>query len=214
MPRLAAALVALAAWVGLGIQFSATLGLTGSAGEALFVILRYFTVLTNLLVALVTTALALGRRVPPFVLAGTTIAILLVGIVYMLLLRGLVELSGGAETADTLLHKVVPPLVAAYWLAFAPKGELRWSYPALWSAYPFFYLVYALTRGAFEGRYAYPFIDVATLGPARTAINSIAIAIAFLIAGTLMVALDRVLARRRGLPGPERRIFAGQDRPP
>ena len=198
MPRLAAALVALAAWSGLAIQFAATLGITGSAGKALFVILRYFTILTNLLVALVMTGLALGRRVSPFVLGGTAIAILLVGIVYMLLLRGLVELSGGAVLADTMLHKIVPPLVAAYWLAFASKGGLRWIDPALWSLYPLAYLGYALVRGAYEGRYAYPFIDVAALGPTRTAINCLAIAAGFIIAGLLMVALDQLLARRRG----------------
>jgi len=136
MPRLAAALIALMAWAGLGIQFEATVGITGSAGGALWVILRYFTILTNLLVALVMTALAFRRRVPPFVLGGTTIAIVLVGALYMLLLRGLVELSGGAILADTLLHKVVPVLVPLYWLAFAPKGKLRWHHPSSGASTP------------------------------------------------------------------------------
>jgi hypothetical protein len=36
---------------------------------------------------------------------------MLVGIVYWLLLRGLLELSGGALMADALLHTVVPILV-------------------------------------------------------------------------------------------------------
>jgi hypothetical protein len=198
MHRPAAAIVAIAAWAGLGIQFAATLTLTGSAGEALLIILRYFTVITNLLVAIVMTVLALGRPVRPMVLGGTTLAIILVAVVYMLLLRGLVELSGGAILADTLLHKVVPLLAVAYWLAFAPKGGLRLRDPLLWVLYPLTYLGYALVRGAFEGRYAYPFMDVATLGLARTATNCAVIAGGFVVAGLAMVALDRALARNAG----------------
>ena len=197
MPRLAAAIIALIAWAGLGTQFAATIGITGSAGEALWVILRYFTILTNLLVALVMTALALGRRVPPFVLGGTTVAIVLVGAVYMLLLRGLVELSGAAILADTLLHKVVPVLVPLYWLAFASKGELRWRHPFAWSLYPLAYFAYALIRGASEGRYAYPFMDVAQIGYAQTAVNGAAIAACFVAGGLALVAVDHRLARSK-----------------
>ena len=197
MPRLAAALVALVAWAGIAVQFEATLGLTASAGEAMWVILRYFTVLTNLLVALVMTALALGRAVSPFVLGGVTVAIVLVGAVYMLLLRGLVELSAGALLADRLLHYAVPVLVPLYWLAFAPKGKLRWRDAFAWSLYPFAYLVYALVRGAFEGRYAYPFMDVAAIGYAQTVINAVAIAAGFVAAGLALVGLDNMLASKR-----------------
>jgi hypothetical protein len=197
MPRLAAAIIAALAWAGLVVQFEATLGLTGSPGESLWVILRYFTILTNLLVALVMTALALGRRVAPFMLGGVTIAIVLVGAVYMLLLRGLVELSGGAILADTLLHKIVPILVPLYWLAFAPKGELRWGQAFVWSLYPLAYFAYALVRGAFEGRYAYPFIDVAEIGYGQTVINAVAIAAGFVAAGLALVGLDDMLASKR-----------------
>src|SRR5687768_2408267 len=112
MRRIFALLIALIAWAGLAVQFSATLATTGSVGETLWILARFFTVLTNLLVAATFTALAAGRRVAPAWLGGVTIAIVLVGTVYMLLLRGLVELSGGAALADIILHMVVPPAVA------------------------------------------------------------------------------------------------------
>ena len=196
MSRVAAALIALAAWAGLVIQFDSTFDQSGSVLGTIAILLRYFTVLTNLLVALTFTAIAIGRRVSPVWLGGVTLAIVLVGIVHTLLLRGLLELSGGALVADALLHQVVPILVPLYWLLLGNKGGLRWRHPFLWTLYPLLYLVYALVRGQLEGRYAYPFIDVAALGSAQTAVNTLAIAIGFILGGLLVVAADSALARR------------------
>ena len=198
--RAFAGAIALVAWLGLAVQLRATMGLTGSFAEALWVMLRYFTIITNLLVAIVMTAVALrrSRSAEPFPIGFVTLSILLVGVVYMTLLRGVVELSGGALLADTLLHKVTPLLTALFWLACAPKGTLRWRDPVAWSVFPLAYFVYALLRGSAEGKYAYPFIDLAALGPVQVGINAIGIAAAFLIAGALFVWLDRALARGPG----------------
>jgi hypothetical protein len=59
---------------------------------------------------------------------------------------------------------------------------------------PLAYFPYALARGALDGRYPYPFIDVGTLGWARVLGNAAAIAAAFLIAGYALVWLDRRLS--------------------
>ena len=164
--------------------------------------LRFFTVVTNLLVAIVMTRVAMGRRVSAFVLAGLTLAIVFVGLVYATLLHGLVELSGLALTADVLLHYVVPVAMAAYWPAFAPKIGLQFRDPLLWCVYPLAYLVYVVVRGSVDGRYPYPFIDVATLGYGRIVLNSLMLLVAYLLAGLVLVALGRLLARRRGARGP------------
>src|SRR5690349_11207704 len=119
MRNLAAAVVALICWAGLAIQFSATYAIQHDVGATLWILLRFFTILTNLAVAVTMTAVAIGRKVSPFFLGGLTLAILLVGIVYMTLLRGLIELSGGALLADTLLHKVSPIAMTLWWLFFA-----------------------------------------------------------------------------------------------
>ena len=195
MARLAAALVALVAWVALAVQLDASFGFTGALGEALWAMLRYFTVLTNLLVAVVMSLIALGVRVPPFVTGGTTLAIVLVGVVFFLLLRGLLELSGSAALADLLMHKVTPVLVPLWWLAFAEKGGLRRRDPLLWALYPLAYFLYALVRASAEGRYAYPFIDVASLGGPAVALNALVIASGFVVAGLALVALDARMAR-------------------
>jgi hypothetical protein len=195
MPRIAAAIVAIVCWAGLAVQFSATYGHHPDVLGTVWILLRFFTVITNFLVAMAMSAVALGRRVSPFLLGGVTLAILLVGIVYALLLRGLVELSGGALLADLLLHKVSPVLMPLWWLVFAQHRQLRRSAPAWWSLYPLLYFGYALVRGALGDRYPYPFMDVGRIGAAQTAINAVGIAAGFLVAGYALVWLDRRLPR-------------------
>jgi len=196
MRRAAAVAIALVCWVGLAVQFSAIIAQGQSASASLWIMLRYFTILTNLIVAVVFTGLALGQSAfaRPSLLGGTTMAIVLVGIVNHLLLRGLLELSGGAMLADTILHYVTPISVVIFWLLLAPKGELTGRNPPQWAAYPFVYLLYALVRGSAEGKFAYPFLDF-TQGWTQTAVTVSLILLAFLAGGFALVWVDGLLAR-------------------
>jgi hypothetical protein len=196
--RTAAALLAVITWAGLAVQFHATFALEGSLGSTLTVLLWYFTITTNLLVAVVFTGIATGREsfARPSLLGATTLYILLVGIIYGLLLHGLQELSGGSAIANILLHMVTPMLVPIFWLIFTPKGKLSRRDPLLWAIYPLTYLFYALLRGEFTGRYPYPFINVNELGWARTILHAFLIAAAFLVASWLFVWFDSLLGRR------------------
>jgi hypothetical protein len=45
-------------------------------------------------------------------------------------------------------------------------------------------------RGGATGRYAYPFLNVVTLGWAQTAVNAVCIAVGFLLAGLTVVWID------------------------
>lgn len=200
MPRIAAAIVAIVCWAGLAIQFSATFaGQHHQLLPTVWILLRYFTVITNLGVALAMTWVATGGRVSAMLLGGLTLAILLVGAVYMALLRGLMDLSGGALLADTLLHKVSPVLMALWWVFFAPRAQLKWPDALKWCVYPLAYLAYALVRGHYDHKYPYPFLDVGRLGWVQTALNVGGIAMAFILAGLALVWLDswRPLGSRR-----------------
>ena len=190
MRNAAAALVAIICWAGLAIQFSATFANQHHVVPVLWVLLHFFTVITNLSVAVVMTWVATGGRVSALLMGGLTIAILLVGVVYMTLLRGLLELSGGALLADTLLHKVSPIAMALWWLFFAPRKALKWNAPVLWAAYPLAYFAYVLVRGHYDHRYPYPFMDVGKLGWTQTLINAGGIAMAFILAGFVLVWID------------------------
>ena len=191
--RILAIAIALLAWVGLAVQFSAVLEQTGLVAETFWVMLRYFTITTNLLAAVVMTGIALGKAAfgSPVLLGGLTLAMVFVGLVYVLFLRGQIELSGGARLADFLLHYVTPVSVLLFWLVFARKGALRHSDPFFWAIYPLAYAVYAIARGAVDNKYAYPFIDAAQIGWQQTAINVLLMLLSFLAAGFALVWVDR-----------------------
>jgi hypothetical protein len=197
--RVAAGLIALIIWAGLAVQFSAVIEQNGSVTETVWVLLRYFTILTNLLAALFLTRIAFDKSAfdSPLLLGGLTLSMVFVGLIYVLFLRGLLELSGGASLANFILHYVAPVLVLLFWLVFAPKGALRNSNPLLWVIYPLTYGAYALARGSIDGKFAYPFIDVAAIGWLQAATNILLMALSFLAAGFAMVWLDRVLGGRK-----------------
>src|SRR5437016_3072116 len=94
MPRLAAALVAIVCWAGLAVQFSATYGNQHDLLASLWVLARFFTIITNLLLAVTMTWAATGGRVPAIVAGGLALAILLVGVIYATLLQNLYHLVG------------------------------------------------------------------------------------------------------------------------
>lgn len=194
--RIGAAIVASTALTGVAIQFDATLAQTGSVGQTLWTLLRFFTIWANIIVVITFGPIALGRHVSPRRVGGAVLAILLVGIVYGLLLRGLLSLSGGALVADTLLHKVTPIVAPLWWIAFARKGRLGRRDPWIWAIFPAAYLPYALLRGMAEGHYAYPFINVTKLGIGQVAINALLIATGFVLAGYMMVWIDGRLSGR------------------
>lgn len=190
MHRAAAALVAIICWAGLAVQFSVTYPGQQDVLATAWVLARYFTVLTNLLVAVTMTSVAVGGRASPLILGGVTLAILLVGAVYAVLLQGLQRLTGSALLADMLLHYVSPVAMALWWLLFAPRSRLGRSAPLVWPAYPLVYLAYALARGQADQRYPYPFLDVGRIGWLQTAINAAGIALLFICAGYVLVWID------------------------
>jgi hypothetical protein len=190
MPKLGAAIVAIVCWAGLAIQFSASYANHADIISTLWSLGRFFTILTNLIVAVTMTWVAVGKKVSANFLGGVTLAILLVGVVYVTLLQGLHVLSGAHLLADTLLHKVSPVLTVLWWLFFAPRAKLRWSAAVWWIAYPLAYLVYVLARGQLDHKYPYPFLDVAKIGWTQTALNIGGISLGFVLAGLLLVWID------------------------
>lgn len=195
-PRLAAALIALVCWVGLALNFSATYGSQGDVLATLWRLGHFFTIISNLALALAMTWLALGGRVSPFLESGLTLAILLVGVVYVLLLHGLHPLSGRALIANHLLHYVSPIAMGVYWLLFTPHGRLRWQDPFWWGLFPLAYFAYVIARGTHGDGYPYPFINVTKLGAIQTGINALGIAAGFTLCGFALVFIDRQLLGR------------------
>jgi hypothetical protein len=164
----------------------------------------YFTTLSNLLVAtgLTFRALAPGSRAGSFFARPSTSAamavyITTVAIVYSAMLRNLWHPVGWLNAIDHLLHHVVPVLYLGYWILMTPKGHLRWPMAITWLAFPLAYLLCVLARGAWSGRYPYPFLDAGMLGPAQVFGNVLLVTSIFLGVGLAIVAVDRRMAPRR-----------------
>lgn len=187
------AIIGLIAWVGLAVQFDATMVTTESVAGSVWAMLLYFTIIANFATAVVFTALAFGldKFASPLMIGGVTISMLLVGVVYNTVLSGTIELSGGAKLADFLNHRVTPAAVSMFWLFVADKRQLSWKAPLQWAALPVLYFVYGLSRGVAEGSYPYPFMNLARLGWARTSFNAILMAAGFAAVGFGMVWLAR-----------------------
>ena len=198
-------LTALLAWAGIVLQCAvavrAAAGNGHSPAGAVLHAFSYFTVLTNLLVAVVATGLLLWPRRQhrlgsPALLAATGVYIIVVGITYALLLRRLWAPQGLHWVADTLLHDVTPVLYVLWWLLYAPKRALAWSLPLKWLAYPALYALFLVILGAATGRYLYPFADVARFGSAAVVRNAVLMLGAFWGLGMLLVAVGRSVGDR------------------
>jgi len=158
----------------------------------------YFTILTNLLVAVCTTLVLSGvknRLTNEWMLAATAVYITIVGITYNLLLRSVWNPQGLQKVTDELLHTAIPILFVIFWIAFVPKGLLRWKDIVPWLVYPLVYSVYTLIHGVISNWYPYPFIDPNKIGWSSVAINSVFVLVAFAVVSLLFIGYGR-LSRR------------------
>jgi hypothetical protein len=158
--RWMAAVLALVAWSGLALQYSIFADRVG-LGLATWRYFGFFTILSNIGIAGIATAIALGRdnklTGARTRLMGLT-AIVTVGFVYSILLRSTWNPQGLQKLADAALHDVTPLLFAILW-ALMPHRELKWSDMKWALTPPALYLAYALGRGAIDGWYPYYFLN-------------------------------------------------------
>ena len=201
--RIFRALIALAAFGGLGIQLWILLESPDFASPlaAVWRFLAFFTILTNLMVAIVSaiSAIVPGSRSGRLLAgantrAGVVLYIGLVGVVYHLLLAGLWDPRGWQKIADQLLHTATPVMMAIAWVFFDAKKDLTLKALPQIIVYPVAYTVYAMIRGAADGFYPYPFIDVAEHGYARVLMNVAGLTAAFLFAGGMLILIGKALS--------------------
>ncbi|MDQ3145069.1 MAG: Pr6Pr family membrane protein, partial [Pseudomonadota bacterium] len=155
-----AALVAVVGWGALALQLMLTVEQLGP-GLGTWRYFGYYTILTNILVAVVATAVALGSTTRlggarARLMAATSIA--LVGLTFSIALRALWHTEGWQHVANVALHDATPLLFVLMW-ALGPHGGLDRKDFAWALAPPALYAVYALGRGAIDGWYAYWFLD-------------------------------------------------------
>lgn len=158
--------------------------------------LGYFTILTNIFVTLIWTRALLSpaTRMLRLESAGA-VSIVMVGVIYHLLLASRWNPQGLAWVADFTHHTLVPVLFALYWL-IRPHGQLKWIHAFALVIWPLAYCAYALIRGAFDGWYAYFFLDANHMTPMQLITSIAGLSAVFLVCGLVLIGIDKVLAKR------------------
>lgn len=194
--RIVAAITALVGWAGLVLQYVIFAERVGPA-LATWRYIGFFTVLSNLCISCIATAIAFGRSnrltSAKARLMGLT-AIVTVGFVYSLLLRSLWNPTGLQKLADAALHDWTPLLFLILW-ALTPHGDLTWRDMKWALTPPALYLCYAMARGAVDGWYPYYFLNPTLQSPAELLISILGTLAVFSIIAGCAVSLDRRLAK-------------------
>ena len=197
--------VAVVAWFALFFQL--VLVLQGSAvlveddppglGERIYRFFAYFTVQSNLLVAVSSTVLARDpvddRPAWRVVRLAGIVGITVTGLVHFFLLRPLLDLDGADWFADKLLHMVVPVLAVAVWAWAGPRPRIVARETAYALAWPVVWLCWTLVVGQVDGWVPYPFLDAGAEGWGAVGISCAGITILFLLLVALYAWLDRRL---------------------
>jgi hypothetical protein len=193
--RLSAGLISVIGLMALAAQLPITIaGFVAAGGNALGGVGRffgYFTIITNLVCAVIMGLTAVGALKRPKLLSAVTVYMTLLCLIYWLLLSKNNVQTGWNLVVDSTLHYAVPILTLTAWIGLFPKTSLTWSDPITWLAYPIGYSVYSLVRGAFEGWYPYFFLDVGNLGYSRVLVNIMGLGALFLVAGLILVSVSR-----------------------
>lgn len=195
--RTLAALIAVMALASLAAQFIASqiVHTEENALQTLWRLGRFFTILTNAMVAVTFAVLAIrGYVASARWLGGVTLWIAIVGVVYHLLLAP----TDSQETvigywANIGVHTTVPVAVMAWWLAFGPRAGLNVTAALMWMAWPLVYVCYALGRGQLDGTYPYFFTDPTNIGWFGVAKWTVILAVSFFVAGLIQIAVARLI---------------------
>ncbi len=161
-------------------------------------IASYFTIQTNLLVALWFTVAVMDWKresshpvLQSKVKGALTVYITVTGVIYTLLLRNIWEPQGITLVLTTINHDIVPIVFVIDWLLYEKRRSYDWRYVFLWLIYPLVYLVYAQIYGGVTGRYLYPFLDLSLVSWGGLVLNVIGLCACFVVLSSLYIGINR-----------------------
>ena len=171
----------------------------------------YFTLLSNLmcfLFYLFAIILKLCNKLEKnniyYVFKGMiTMAITLTMFGYWLLVAsgGDIGIYASHMTSCRIVHLYVPILVMLDYLIFGEKGNLKKSYPFIWSTvvigYGIFTSVYSFFGGLFLGnnKYPYNYLNIEEFGVIKVCINCLVIYITYVVYGVIIQKIDKLLGK-------------------
>ena len=160
----------------------------------------YFTIQSNILVAVAMFMLLTGRtgsQLFRVLRLASLIGITVTGIVASVALPPSPTYTTANLVCDRLLHIVVPLLTFIGWIAFGPRGFVTRSDVLPTLIWPILWLVATLGLAPLTRWYPYPFLNVDVLGWGRVIVNCAGIAVLFLALAALALWADRRLPGER-----------------
>lgn len=161
--------------------------------------ITYFTIVSNLVVAVVLTMLiarpALFSRpdaagaVWRALRLDSVLMITITGLVYNLLLAESGK-TGWDLLSNTLLHWVVPLLTPIVWIIAGPRGLISLRTIALAMVVPLLWAGFALVRGLAVGAYPYPFLDIEANGLVSVVAFVAVILVVAVVLALILMAVD------------------------
>lgn len=199
-------IVALLAWITLIVQYAWMVNdpQNGNPIQATIAFFGYFTVLTNILVALALTAPFLkpsswirGFFMRPHVRAAIALYISVVAVVYHTLLSHLYNPTGIPALTDIGLHTLIPVLYLIDWIVFSNKKALSYSTIPYWVIYPLVYGVMTLGKGLATQTYPYPFLNVNALGYGGVALNMAGFLLLYAVGAAIFITVGKRLNKSK-----------------
>lgn len=180
-------------------------------GQVHFASLNYFTLLSNVLVMLIFLHRFVENKYGYHWIKGAgMMCIMVTGLVYNLLLAkeafvmGLID-GQDFQTANQILHTIVPTLVVLDYIFFDKKGKFNFTTPFTWAILPNLYFIVTSVMGFVSkeplfhsGRFPYFFMDYDLIGTVGVIKNIIVLNVLFILLGFIIVIFDKTLKKAIG----------------
>jgi hypothetical protein len=163
---------------------------TVSESESIVRFFSYFTILSNLILA-ISFAVQAFRKKTIVILTPITVYITIVGLVYQILLRHTWSPTGLQMIVDELLHSIIPSLAIMYWFLYE-SNKISYNQIPKWLIFPLVYLSYILIRGHYSGFYPYSFVDVSKFGLNQVLVNSVFLIVVFVLFCILFIWIKKL----------------------
>ncbi len=163
--------------------------------------LSYFTIWSNIVVAVSVTMLTLqphvSTRLRRVLRLTGVLMITITAVVNAVLLAPQAVIVGWSRLTDPVLHYATPAVTVLVWLVLGPRGWTTWRTVLASMILPLLWIGWMVGRGAVVGAYPYAFADVGARGFGAVAVTLGLIVVLGLIMASGFWGVDRALVRSR-----------------
>ncbi len=163
--------------------------------------LSYFTIWSNIVVAVSMTLLARAPGLDTVVRRALRLSALLMitvtALVYHVVLAPAIDVVGWSLLTDPLLHTITPLVTVVVWVVWGPRGWIAARLLPLSLVLPLVWTLWMLARGAVIDAYPYGFANVADLGYVVVVRNLGFVLLFALVLAAGFWGIETLLLRRR-----------------